>query len=71
MRREVHDGVDLMLRQESRNQRVVADITDHQLARGYGLPKTLAQIVEDDDPLARLAELPHDMTADVAGAAGD
>jgi hypothetical protein len=35
------------------------------------LPKPLAQIVEDDDPLTRLPELPHDMTADVSGAAGD
>ena len=71
MRGEVHDGVDLMLREEPRDQRIVADIADDQFARGDGLAKSLAQIVEDDDPLARLAELPNDMTADVSGAAGD
>ena len=71
MRGEVHDCVDLMLREEPRYQRMIADITDDQLPREDGLPETFGQVIENDDSLAGLAELPHHMTANVSGAAGD
>jgi hypothetical protein len=67
----VHHRVDLMVRQESRDQRVVAGIANNQLPRRDGSPKPFAQVIEDDNPLAGLAQLSHDMTADVSGAAGD
>jgi hypothetical protein len=71
MGREVHHGVDLMVRHEPRDQREVAGIADNQLPRGDRLPKALAQVIEYDNPLAGLTQLPYDMTADVSGAAGD
>ena len=43
VRGKVHDGIDLMLRQEPRHQRMIADIADDQLAGGDGLPEALGQ----------------------------
>ena len=60
-----------MLREQPGHQRPVADIADNELARGYRLPESSAQIVEDDDPFRGLAQLTDDMTADVPGTAGD
>ena len=48
---------------------MVADLADHQFARGHRLPEALAEVIQDDDPLAGLAQLPHDVAADVAGPA--
>jgi hypothetical protein len=48
-----------------------ADLTHDENAGGDGLPKALAEIFDDDDLLARLAQLPNDVTADITGAAGD
>ena len=50
---------------------MIADVAHHELAGGHRLPEALAEVIEDDDPLARLAQLPYDMAADVAGPAGD
>ena len=71
VRGEVHDRIDLVLRQQPRHQRMIADIADDEFAGGDRLPEALAEIVEDDDLLAGLAQLPHHVAADVAGAAGD
>jgi hypothetical protein len=68
---EVHHRIDPVLGQELRQQRMIADLADYELAGGDGLPEPLAQVVEHDDALARLAQLAHDMAANVAGTAGD
>src|ERR1700722_16864267 len=71
MRREMHDRIDLVLRQELRHQRLVAYLAHHQLAGGHRLAKALAEIVGPAHAPPRLAQLPNDMTADIAGSAGD
>ena len=49
---------------------VVADVAYDEVARGYRLAESFHQVVEDHDALAGLPQLPHHMTADVAGTAG-
>src|SRR5258708_24327887 len=71
MRRKVHDGIDLVLRQNPRYQGVITDITDNEFAGCYRLPETLDEIVEDDDLFAGFSQLPSSMTAAVPGTAGD
>src|ERR1700692_2652421 len=67
----MHDGIDSALRQEARTQRVVAPIAPHPPPWGSRLPEAAAQVVEDDDVFARLAQLTYHVAADVAGTAGD
>jgi hypothetical protein len=68
---EMHDRVDLVILEYLRDERIIAHIPDDQFPGGYRLAKSLDQIVENDDTLARLTQLANDVTADVAGAAGD
>ena len=68
---EMHDGIDSVLRQQPRDQHMISDIADHQFAGGHRLAKALPQVIEDDDLLAGLAQLPDHVAADVAGPAGD
>ncbi len=50
----------------------IADIADDQLRlRRHGPVEPGGQIVEHDDPLAALDQLPHHLAADIAGAPGD
>src|SRR6185503_7872071 len=46
----------------------IAGIPDDEVAVEDRLPEPRRQIVENDDLLAGLTELPHDVRADVAGA---
>jgi hypothetical protein len=50
---------------------MIGDVSDNQKARGYRLPESLREIVENDHPFTGLPQLPHDVTSDVAGTAGD
>jgi hypothetical protein len=68
---EMHHRIDLMLRQQTRDQGVVAYIADDQLASRDGLLEALRQVVENDNSFAGFAQLFYDVTANVAGAAGD
>ncbi len=67
----MHDRVDAMRRHQSRYQREVAHVGDHQLTGSHRLAKTLAEVIDDHHPFAGFAQLTHDVAADVAGAAGD
>jgi len=49
----------------------IAGIADDKFACCYGRFKSGRQVIECDDVLAGRAELPHDVAADVARAAGD
>ncbi len=66
----MHDRVDVEARKDLREAVRVARIADHEVAVENGLPKPSRQVVEDDDTLAGVAELPNDVGADVARAAG-
>jgi hypothetical protein len=67
----MHHGINLVFRQKLCDQRIVADVADYKAAGRDRLPKTFDEIVQDDDPFAGLAQLSYDMTANVAGTAGD
>jgi hypothetical protein len=67
----MHHRIDLVFHQEPRHQIVVTHIADNQIACSDGLAKTFGEIVDNDDLLARLTQLPHYMAADVTGTAGD
>ncbi len=69
MRGEVHDRIDVEASEDLLEALPVARVADDQLAEQHGLPKAGRKIVEDDDALGGLAELAHDVRADIAGAA--
>jgi hypothetical protein len=69
--REVHDGVDPVVRQHRGDPLAVAGVADHQLAGRDGLREAGAQVVQGDDPLAGGPELPQYVAADVPGPSGD
>ena len=50
---------------------MVAGVADHEVTVEHGVAYALAQIVEHDDPVTALPELPDDVASDVAGARGD
>ena len=67
---EMDDGRDLMVGDEPLEERLIAAIADEQ--RNAGGPAEAApgrEIIDDDDALAHIDELVHEMTADVACAA--
>jgi hypothetical protein len=68
---EMHDRIDAMIRHEARDEGIVAHIAHHQFARRDRLSETLAEIIQNDDSFARLAQLPHHVTADISSTAGD
>ena len=68
--REVHDGVDLVPGEQRLEQAFVAAIADDQLSGRDRRFEARGEVVERDDRLAALAELPDDVAADVSGAAG-
>ncbi len=70
-RGEMHDRADGVFGEHALDQCLVADLPDHQRGVEHGLAKAGAEVVEHDDAFARLAQLAHDVAADVAGAAGD
>ena len=69
--REVHDGVHIVLGEQTADQFPIARVAHHQGPVGDRLAEALDQVVEHDDPLAALPKLFHHVAADVAGAAGD
>jgi hypothetical protein len=71
MRRKMQHGVDVVIGEDSRHQRIVANVADNQFARSDGLPEAFDQIVEYDHALAGFSQLPDRMTAYVAGTAGN
>ena len=69
---EVHDRVDLVLGDQPADQRLVADIALDEGRFGRNGPfEAGCKVVEDDNLLAVVDELPHHVASDVAGAAGD
>ena len=65
------DGVHVTARQQVLDQRLVAEIADHQLDLGrHGRAAAGREIVEHDDFLARVQQFQHHVGADIAGAAG-
>jgi hypothetical protein len=71
VRGEVHDRVDVVLREDARHEVAITGVADDELAVRHRLAKAGGQVVERHDALAGRAELAHDVAADVAGAAGD
>jgi hypothetical protein len=67
----MHHRIDLMLRQQTRDQGVIADIADYQLASRDGLPEAFRQVVENDNSFADFAQLSYDVTTNVTGTAGN
>ena len=66
------DGVDLVLGDDAADERLVADVAGDELRLRRDRPAEAGrEIVEDDDLLAGIDQLPDHVTADVAGAAGD
>ena len=57
--------------QHAVDQRAIAGVADHERRAEDGVAKAGAEIVEHDDVFAAFAQLPRDVAADVAGAAGD
>ena len=70
-RSEMHHGIDAALTQQFVDANFITGIGDDELGTDHGLRESGAQIVDDDDALAGLDELQHDVAADVAGAASD
>ena len=70
MRREMHDRVDIVRRENALEEISVAGLADDQLAGRHGLAESRAEIVERDDVFAGRAELPHHVAANVPGSAG-
>ncbi len=68
---EVHHRAGAVLVDEPLEQRAVGHVADDQRRVAHRLPEPGAQVVEHHDALAAVAQLQHDVTADVAGAAGD
>ena len=71
-RRKVDDGVDPVVTDEPRHQRLIAGLADDQ-RHAFGNRRAMSrrEIVEDDHPLAGIDEVAHHLAADIAGAAGD
>jgi hypothetical protein len=67
----MHDGVDLMLRDEARYQGIVPDVANDEMTRSHRLSESPDQVIENDDLFAGVTELSDDMTSDVSGTAGD
>jgi hypothetical protein len=66
------DGVDFVLRDQSRHEGLVAGLPDDELhALRHRPVEAGREVVEDDDALAGIDECIDHVTADIAGAAGD
>jgi hypothetical protein len=66
------DRFDLVLGDQPADQRLIAAVALDECRLGRDRPgKAGREVVEDDDGLARVDQLPDHMAADVAGAAGD
>ena len=71
VRCEVHDGIDVVLAEQSLEQALVAGVADDQLARCDRCLEARRKVVERNHVLARGAQLAHDVAADIPGAARD
>jgi hypothetical protein len=67
----VHHGINAVLAQQRQYHITVTGIAHHKWAIEHRLAKPRDQIVEYDYPLAAGSQLQHDVTTDVASAAGD
>ena len=67
----MHDRLDTVLGEEPGHQGVIADVPDDEFARGHGLAKAAAEVIQHDDALCGCPQLLYNMAADIAGAAGD
>ena len=66
------DRVDLVLPDQPLEQWLVADVAvDQHRLRGNRPGEAGREIVENDDPLAGIDQVPHHMAADIAAAASD
>jgi len=69
--RKMHDRGDLVLFDQAADQVGIADVTRYEFdVIGQQRPLAGGQIVDDDAAPAALAQRQHNVTADVAGAAG-
>ena len=69
---EVDDGVDAVLADEPRHQRLIAGLADDERhARRHSPAMPGRKIVEDDDAFAGVDQIMHHLAADIARAAGD
>ena len=68
---EVHDGVDAVVGQHPGHQGLVPRIAHHQFGALHRLPEAGGEVVQHHHLLACVHQLPHDVAADVAGAAAD
>jgi hypothetical protein len=67
----MHDRIDVEPREQLFEAGGIAGIADDELAVEHRLAEARRQIIEDDDLLAGLAELPHDVRPDIACTASD
>ena len=69
--REMRDRFDIVLAQTLLDQRLVADVADHEFRRlRNGFAIAGGEIVDHHDLLARIEQGEHHMAADIAGAPG-
>ena len=68
---KVHDRFDAVLLEQRLDELLIPGIADYQLTANDGLAKTFAQVVDDENLTTHLAQLTHDVTADIAGPTGD
>jgi len=66
----VHHRADAVLAQYFEHHIAVADLTDDEGGIEHRLAKAPRQVIEHDHPFAPGAKLKHDVTTDIAGAAG-
>ncbi len=68
---KMHDRVDVEALEQRLQAGRIPGIPDDELAMQDRAAKARREVVEHDDVLAGLAELAHDVAADITGAAGD
>src|SRR6185437_4469196 len=68
---EVQNRVHLVRPQRPEHLLAVADLAEDQRRVEHRLAEARREVIEHDDALATRPELQHDVTADVAGSAGD
>ena len=71
VRGEVHHRIDVVGGEDLVEHFRVAGVADDEVAVEDGLAKPGRQIIEHDNSLTGLAELAHDVRADVASSSGD
>jgi hypothetical protein len=71
MRRKVHDGIDIVRREDLVEKLRVTRIADDKLAGRDGCFEPGRQIVQSNNAFTRAAKLPDNVTTDIPGSTGN